>query len=151
MKRSDGTSVGRDPALALQEARDGRDRALQLRPTRRCRIDELVPYEASAVAPVVARRLAELQQGTPVPPPRGVEVDGVILIEDGTNRVVAHCQFGSVEVDVEMKPLEPRDAVKYGKTIALRRSRGTTFATLPVDADDDARSRRTIDELEMLA
>ena len=150
MKRSDGTMIGRDPAAVLQEARERVARAFQ-REIRRCALSTLVPYEASVVESVVASRLAELQQGASFQrQPRGVEVDGVILIEDGANRVVACVRHGAREIDVEIVQVDPRNLAMYRKTIAHRQAAGTTFENLPVDASDDERAARTVEELREL-
>lgn len=150
MKRSDGTTIGRDPDAVLQEAYERKARAAQ-REIRRCPLSTLVPYEASVVESVVASRLAELQQGTGFKRcPRGVEIDDVILIEDGANRVAACVRHGATEIDIEIVQVDPRNLDKYRKTIALRKSTGTTFENLPVDANDDERAARTAEELKKL-
>jgi hypothetical protein len=147
IKRSDGTTVGRSPD-DIKKSQEERRAQQETKVQKTLRIEDLVPYESS----IVTTRLAEVKNRPAAerPRPRVVDVDGCLMVLDGTHRVRAAIDAGEAEIEVTIETCLEKDRDRYSATLRVRKKGGTTFANLPEDADDEARTRRTTEELKAM-
>ena len=148
IKRSDGTAVGRSVEEIKKSQEEVRAQQ-QSKKRQKVSIADLIPYEASVVKPALVSAKKKHAAGG-CTPPHVVDVDGRLLVLDGTHRVRAALDAGETEMEIDVQNCLEKDRERYSKTIALRDKEEATFAKLPEDDDDEQRRTRTAEELKKM-